>query len=146
MRRIHQEDHKVGLNIIVLSVKQNRHSIERCNQQSKEQNESAGIMLCTIDSHEICINDQQNWIADSGASHHMTNSETGLINKHVHREPEKVTIGDGNNVDVEYEADMIGTLLDIYGNEKQVTITNVSYVPSLFVKLYSITTALKNGM
>lgn len=76
----------------------------------------------------------------------MMNAEMGLVHKHIHREPEKVTIGDGNNVNIEYESDMIGTLLDVNGNKKQVMIKNVMYVPSLFVKIYRITTEIKNGM
>ena len=92
-----------------------------------------------------CDDNQQLWIADSGASHHITNSKIGLIN--IRKcEDGKVTIGDGKSVEVECVGDLVGKVIDANQKVRRVTVREVIYSPTFFVKFFSVTTALKNGM
>ena len=67
------------------------------------------------------------WLADSGASSHMTNDESGLFNMKLIES--KITIGDGKHL----KAEKVGSLRLAYAvNNKMETITlhNVKYAPN----------------
>ena len=83
------------------------------------------------------------WIADSGASCHYCNSDKGLFDtKEV---SESITVGNGKTM----EATKIGSLRcdveQVNGKTFQVVLQDVKYVPELWVNLFSINKALKNG-
>jgi len=82
------------------------------------------------------------WLADSGASSHMTNSDDGLFN--IHMQESTVTIGNGTSLKVT----KIGDLKVTFRNEEGLqifTLQKVKYIPDLCVKLLSIPVALKEG-
>ena len=82
-------------------------------------------------------NDDNAWIADSGASCHMTHDRTRMYNP---RPPppgrETITIGDRRRIKVEY----IGTM-DVISHGKsdqRIILIDVAYVPDLGFNLYSL--------
>jgi len=82
------------------------------------------------------------WLADSGASSHMTNSDDGMFN--IHMQESTVTIGNGTSLKVT----KIGDLKVTFRNEEGLqifTLQKVKYIPDLCVKLLSIPVALKEG-
>ena len=90
-------------------------------------------------------NEEQFWIGDSGASHHMTNSNIWMFNMRKATD-ESVQIGDGTKLDVKYVGDVIGHVIQDDGSTFLATIRNVSYMPDIICNLYSTTTAIANGM
>ena len=85
---------------------------------------------------------ERTWIADSGASCHMINDDSGMFK--VKTTSEKVKIGQGYMT-----ATKIGSVkrlfVDQNGNRKIITMENVKYVPELWVNLFSVTRALNKG-
>ena len=82
-------------------------------------------------------NEDDVWIADSGASCHMTHDETRMYNA---RTPppgrETITIGDRRRIKIEY----IGTMDVIFHgkSDQRITLIDVAYVPDLGFNLYSL--------
>ena len=82
-------------------------------------------------------NDDDVWIADSGASCHMTHDRTRMYNA---RPPppgrETITIGDRRRIKVEY----IGNIDVIFHgkSDQRITLIDVAYVPDLGFNLYSL--------
>ena len=82
-------------------------------------------------------NDDDAWIADSGASCHMTHDRTRMYNA---RPPppgrETITIGDRRRIKVEY----IGNMDVIFHgkSDQRITLIDVAYVPDLGFNLYSL--------
>ena len=77
------------------------------------------------------------WIADSGASCHMTHDRTRIFN--VRPPPpgrETITIGDRRKTKVEY----IGNMDVIFHvkTDQRITLIDVAYVPGLGFNLYSL--------
>ena len=85
------------------------------------------------------------WIADTGASCHITNEDTGMYDTMLLKN-DYITVADEREV----KAIKIGKLdmmvLQENGERTKVTLTNVKYVPDLAVKLFSLTAALDHGM
>ena len=80
-------------------------------------------------------NENDVWIADSGASRHMTHDGTRIYNA---RPPppgrETITIGDRRRIKVEY----VGNMDVIFHgkSDQRITLINVAYVPDLGFNLY----------
>ena len=83
------------------------------------------------------------WIADSGASSHMTNDERGLIN--TRKIQSKVKIGSRDYVEAELIGDLRGAAKQKNGKETLITMINIKYVPQLFCNLISLTSILSKG-
>jgi len=83
------------------------------------------------------------WIADSGASTHIVNSEEGLYETKSICEP--VKIRDGKLV----YATKIGRLKVFYetydGEKKEFVLENVQYIPGFWINLFSLTAAMSKG-
>ncbi|CAM9869529.1 unnamed protein product, partial [Ascophyllum nodosum] len=82
-------------------------------------------------------NEDDVWIADSGAACHMTHDRTRMYN--VSPPPpgrETVTIGDRRRISVEY----IGNIDVIFHGKtaQRTTLIDVAYVPGLGFNLYSL--------
>ena len=82
-------------------------------------------------------NEDDSWIADSGASCHMTHDRTRIYN--VRLPPpsrETITIGGRRRIKVEY----IGNMDVIFHgkNDQRITLIDVAYVPGLGFNLYSL--------
>ena len=77
------------------------------------------------------------WIADSGASCHMTHDRTRMYNA---RPPppdrETITIGDRRRIKVEYIGNMVVIFLE--KSDQRITLIDVAYVPDLGFNLYSL--------
>ena len=97
-------------------------------------NETA--LLCTEIHEDI-------WIADSGASSHMTNTLQGMYNQR--RISLKVKIGRGEYIDANIIGDMSGIAIQKDGTRKDITLQDVKYIPHLFCKLISLTTTMNRG-
>ena len=82
------------------------------------------------------------WIADSGASTHMGNSDEGMTDVKVIDSP--VQIGNGTTL----RATKIGrkhlTVVSKDGSKMNVVLEDYKYVPDLWVNLFAITKCLKN--
>ena len=82
-------------------------------------------------------NEDDVWIADSGASCHMTHDRTRMYNM---RPPpsshETITIGDHRRIKVEYIGNM-GVIFHGESNQR-ITLIDVAYVPDLGFNLYSL--------
>ena len=82
-------------------------------------------------------NEDDVWIADSGASYHMTHDRTRIYNA---RPPppgrETITIGDRRRIKVEYIGNMD---VNFHGKSNQrITLIDVAYIPDLGFNLYSL--------
>ena len=123
------------------------------NLQVSNNNQSRTIeqeepMLCITDKLLKCnnIDMMKNvWLADSGASHHVVNSKIGLVNIRKFEQREIVKVANGHQVEVEFEGDFKGTVYDVDGKCRDITIKDVSYVPSLEMNLLSLTKVIDNG-
>jgi hypothetical protein len=83
------------------------------------------------------------WICDSGACGHYCKSDKGLFD--VKDINEKITLGNGDSM----KAIKVGSLkchvIQLNGSSVDVTLKEVNYFPELWMNLFSISKALKNG-
>ena len=83
------------------------------------------------------------WIADSGASTHMGNSDEGMTD--VREIDSPVQIGNGKTL----RATKIGrkhvTVLSKDGTTTNIVLEDYKYVPDLWVNLFAVTKSLRNG-
>ena len=82
-------------------------------------------------------NEDDIWIADSGASCHMTHDRTRIYNAGPPPPGcETITIGDRRSIKVEY----IGNMGVIFHgkSDQRITLIDVAYVPDLGFNLYSL--------
>ena len=86
------------------------------------------------------INDNV-WIADSGASCHMTNSLEGMYE--IRKGNCKVMIGDGQSVETTKSGKWKGVVKQKDGSTTPIILEEVVYAPALCCKLFSINQALK---
>ena len=96
--------------------------------------DSPGICLL-ITQHESDLLDDDIWIADSGASSHMTYSKDGMFD--TEEVEEQVSLGNNHVV----QGLMRGKLqvqLDTMNGKTTVQLTNVLYVPELCYNLFSV--------
>ena len=83
------------------------------------------------------------WVADSGASTHMTNSPVGLYN--VKQVNQKILVGDGRSMLVTKIGTWKGTFLDAQGKTQNIILEDVQLIPELMTNLFSLTKAMKKG-
>ena len=83
------------------------------------------------------------WIADSGASTHLGNSEEGMFDVEEIKEP--VTIGDGTKLYATKIGKKRCTVLQANGDTMDIVLDDYKFVPKLQHNLFSITKALDNG-
>ena len=83
------------------------------------------------------------WIADSGATSHMTNSLEGLYD--VTESTSGIKLGDGKIVASTKCGKLKGVIQQQDGSTKELVLTNVKYVPSLSCNLFSILDAIDKG-
>ena len=99
-------------------------------------NGSKTALLCTEIREDV-------WIADSGASSHITNTLQGMYNQL--KISSKGKIGSGEYVDANIIGDISGIEIQKDGTKKDITLSNVKYVPHLFRKLISLTSIMNRG-
>ncbi len=84
------------------------------------------------------------WILDSGASNHITGSESGMTNLRVAPAGLSMTFGNGVKAKVEAVGDMV---LGIPGSDFQsVTLGDVFYIPEASMNMFSIRAAVTRGI
>ena len=116
-------------------------------KNKKEGNEDAKAMTAVTESDMILMVQRNTninkttWVADTGASCHMTNSLEGMTNlKDVNR---TVTIGNGKKMVVKKNGTWNCFIID-KGIKKLVTLTDVNYIPELYCNLFAIEKTMLN--
>jgi hypothetical protein len=101
------------------------------------------IASCSLDVQTGETFTKDTFVCDSGASCHFANSLEGMTNLNKH--DGQIKIGDGKPM----KATMIGTKHAIAmqkdGASQEMLLTDCNYVPDLWVNLFSVGKALKNG-
>ena len=113
------------------------------NECYKKQNEASGtgiVFLMTCECEDSLRNE---WIGDTGATHHIINNSKGLYN--IRKDDDEVKIVDGSVVKIK----LIGDLnLKVKNRDQQIcnlTLKYVSYIPEFWCNLLSITYAIKDN-
>jgi hypothetical protein len=83
------------------------------------------------------------WLGDTGASCHLTNSDEGMFDVQVIKSP--VKIGSGKSMTATKTRKKQMTVIPKDGSMQVILLTEVKYVPELWVNLFSIGKALQNG-
>ena len=83
------------------------------------------------------------WMADSGATCHITNKLKGLYNIETIKEP--IMIGDGSKVYATMCGDLDVQVKTLEGKVEEFTLKNVKYIPRFYMKLFSLTSTMWNG-
>ena len=119
------------------------------SRQNNEKRDDA-MAMTTIDNEMILMTDCNHntfhnftWIADSGATTHMTNSLDGMFD--LTDAKVSISVGDGRKMKTLRTGKWRGTAIDSEGTRRQITLSNVSFVPDLMVNLFSLTTVMDNG-
>ena len=89
--------------------------------------------------------DSKGWIADSGASSHMTQSREFLTEYEEFDNPQKVCLGDGRTVEAIGKGNIRSEMVFKTSEPKHVTMYNVMYVPKLACNLFSVRAAATKG-
>ena len=87
----------------------------------------------------------EDWIIDSGASSHMTQTKELLVNYENFDTPQKVCLGDGRTVEAFGKGDIHLTMLFKMSRPKGVVMHNALYVPKLACNLFSVRSATNRG-
>ena len=83
------------------------------------------------------------WIGDSSTSCHMTNCDEEMFDwKRIN---EEITIGNGKPMKATKVGLLHLELIQKDGSMRAFKMTNVKYIPELYCKLFSVTTALDKG-
>jgi hypothetical protein len=109
-------------------------------------NFSLMMIGCTTLSTALVANSLANqhlWIADSGASCHMTCSNDGMFD--CTAVDDHIKIGDGTYIKAVKVGSKNVLVKQPDGTMAKITIMNVKYVPDLWVNLFSLTQPLKQG-
>jgi gag-polypeptide of LTR copia-type/Zinc knuckle len=94
--------------------------------------------MTTIEDFDIDI-----WIGDSGASCHYCNNDAALYDYTIISED--ITVGNGNVMTAPKMGKLRCQILQKNGERFVVTLEDVKFVPDLWINLFSIGKALKNG-
>ena len=84
------------------------------------------------------------WICDSGATHHITNDPKMMYN--VKKICDSVRIGDGEMLKISWVGDIDFNIRNDDDSNTKITLKDVSYIPGFWCNLFSLTLALKSGM
>ena len=111
-------------------------------QEQNEQNDDTGEQT-DLAFGSTSGYDSSMWLGDTGASCHMTNSTDGMVNL----VPNKswIVFGNGQRLESTHIGELVGTVVQKDGQEKQIRMKNVKLVPDLYVNLFSLSAALKEG-
>jgi hypothetical protein len=101
------------------------------------------IALSNIDKEHTYKIGPNTWLADSGASCHLTNSGDGMFDVQVISS--SVIIGNGKALTATKIGKMRRTIIQKNGDTANITLTEVKYVEDLWVNLFSIGKGLQNG-
>jgi hypothetical protein len=120
------------------------------NSRQNNEKRDDTMAMTTIDTEMILMTDGNHntfhnftWIADSGATTHMTNSLEGMFD--LADAKISISVGDGRKMKTLKTGKWRGTAIDSEGTRRQITLSNVSFVPDLMVNLFSLTAVMDNG-
>ncbi len=105
-------------------------------------------LLCslTFPNKSNLLLDPNVWIADTGASVHMTSHRQGFINERKASDSAHITMGNGAIETASIVGTLPGTVCDQYGNLLMRTaITDVTYLPNATYNLFSLTQMMAKG-
>ena len=122
-------------------------TISNCGDDTmsiEEYNTNHGIEKA-LESHDSTLKtlEKDIWVADSGASSHMTNSLEGMTD--LRESKSYVTFGDSKRLKVSKIGTKHGVAVQKNGEIKKIAIRNVKYVPDLYCNLFSLTSAMRQG-
>ena len=86
------------------------------------------------------------WIADTGATMHMTGSLVGMRSVKKLESSDIVQIANGEELKIESIGEYHGFYLDENGEKQRIMLRDVGYTPDLDANLFSVTKALSLGM
>jgi hypothetical protein len=96
------------------------------------------LMSTTIGPNSLTIN---TFIADSGASCHMRNSTAGMYDLEDH--VQMITVGNSESMLSKYKGKYKGTIIQQDGTYMDLVLTDVLYIPDVWLNLISLTKAIK---
>jgi len=116
------------------------HKLQDCRERKAETtNATQETALMAMTTKAVS---ETTWIADSGATCHITNDPTGLYDIEHMETP--VTLGDGTTVTATMNAKL---KLKMEGLEGPTTVMlyDVKYIPDFMLKLFSLSCTMKKG-
>jgi hypothetical protein len=132
-------------------VKANCFKLLKKNQNQGESNMSGlrnGVATTTTDVAFASIEDSKGfdkeiWIGDSGASSHYCNDNKGLFDyEFISKE---ITVGNGDTMIAEKIGKLRCYVEQDNGKKVPIVLEGVKYIPDLWINLFSICKALKDG-
>ena len=87
--------------------------------------------------------DETIWLADTGASCHMTNNDEGMFDCKNISTP--IRVGSGKTLMAIKIGKLKRTVVSKNGSSQVIVLQEVKYVPELWVNLFSVGQALKKG-
>jgi hypothetical protein len=118
----------------------NRGSNENSNRDQQFLN-TQEMAFVTTSKNETSTNEI--WICDSSACGHYCNFKEGLMN--VKEICDEITLGNGKTMTATKVGDLKCKVIQLDGSSLDVTLCEVKYVPELWMNLFSLNKALKNG-
>ena len=127
-----------------VKVKLNRDDMTTTDHQGSYQDFGlAGASSMSTYPKRLTELDDTVWIADTGASVHMTNTLKYLTD--VKEGDSYITVGSGEDLPCRKVGRVRGYVLDSKGKQTRITLERVKYVPDLCCNLLSLTTIMKQG-
>ena len=109
----------------------------------KKEPPSDGEAVVTI--HALAATSRESWIVDSGATCHMCNDRSLLVNLRPLSIPQEVTLGDGSSLEGPAEGTVKLDAILPSGNTQKCSLENVLFVPKLSYSLLSVSKASECG-
>lgn len=109
----------------------------RNNNNMKHTQYNYAFMTTNMD-----ISTKDFWIADTGASAHITNNNKYMFNIQKIKKSEYITVGNGENLQVEKTGDIQVKCKQPNGDK---VTQNIKYIPKMMVNLFSLTRAMTDG-
>ncbi len=121
------------------------------NREGNYNNRKGNIAMAAINNDMILIANnvtqkinKHKWIADSGATTHITDSLEGMFE--MTDQEMTISVGDGRKLKANNIGNLWGKAFDLEEQMKKVTPTHVSYVSRLMVSLFSIIASMATGL
>ena len=119
----------------------NNHASKFTGNRDRQNFDSTDVAFMATSENEDLTSDI--WICDSGACGHYCNFKEGLFDTRDINE--EITIGNGKSMIAAKVGSLKCKVIQVDGSSLDVTLHEVKYVPELWVNLFSINKALKNG-
>lgn len=125
----------------------NRSGREARGQGFKQEKEHQSQGFITFLTHQGMMEAptelQRRWFIDSGASRHMTNDSTHMVN--LVKTTETVEVGEGTRTRISAIGNLHATV-KADGIEKDIIIRDIAHVPSLTTNLLSVSSLRRKGL